>query len=71
MLNDRLIKVKKGDQDSNIKINFFIMIDFEKMILPLVHTKHAAYYFIRLDSISEINGHDWLLVNYIPDEANV
>ncbi|CAF2174953.1 unnamed protein product [Rotaria magnacalcarata] len=43
--------------------------DFDKMLLPLVQKNHAAYYFIRLDTISEINGHNWLLITYIPDEA--
>lgn len=41
------------------------------MLPPLVQHNHAAYYLIRLDTISEISGHDWLLINYIPDEANV
>ncbi|CAF0820152.1 unnamed protein product [Rotaria sp. Silwood1] len=43
--------------------------DFDKMISPLVQNDHAAYYFIRLDTISELNGHNWLLITYIPDEA--
>lgn len=45
--------------------------DFQKMIPPLVKAKHAAYYFVRLDSISEISGHNWLLIVYIPDDAQV
>ncbi|CAF0938672.1 unnamed protein product [Rotaria sordida] len=43
--------------------------DFDKMIPPLVENNHAAYYFIRLDTISELNGHNWLLITYISDEA--
>jgi hypothetical protein len=42
------------------------------MIPPLVRkNRAAAYYFIRLDTISEISGHNWLLITYIPDEAKV
>jgi hypothetical protein len=41
------------------------------MIPPLVRKNRAAYYFIRLDTISEISGHTWLLITYIPDEAKV
>jgi len=41
------------------------------MIPPLVQTNDAAYYFIRLDTISEMSGHNWLLITYIPDEATV
>ena len=41
------------------------------MIPPLVQRSHPAYYFIRLDTISEISGHNWLLITYIPDDANV
>jgi len=45
--------------------------DFDQMIPPLVRKNRAAYYFIRLDTISEISGHTWLLITYIPDEAKV
>lgn len=41
------------------------------MIPPLVQQNRPAYYFIRLDTISEICGHNWLLITYIPDEAKV
>lgn len=41
------------------------------MIPPLVVPTRAAYYFVRLDTISEISGHNWLLIVYIPDEAKV
>jgi hypothetical protein len=41
------------------------------MIPPLVRNNRAAYYFIRLDTISEISGHNWLLITYIPDDAKV
>jgi len=41
------------------------------MIPPLVRYNRAAYYFIRLDTISEISGHNWLLITYIPDESKV
>ena len=41
------------------------------MISPLVRTDRAAYYFVRLDTINEISGHDWLLITYIPEEAAV
>ncbi len=50
---------------------FFCFIDFDKMIPPLVRNNRPAYYFIRLDTISEISGHNWLLITYIPDEAKV
>ncbi|CAF0863300.1 unnamed protein product [Adineta ricciae] len=45
--------------------------DFDKMVPPLVHHKHPAYFFIRLDTISELSGHNWLLITYIPDDATV
>lgn len=45
--------------------------DFDKMIPSLVEKNRPAYYFIRLDTISEISGHNWLLIVYIPDEAKV
>ncbi|CAF1216208.1 unnamed protein product [Adineta steineri] len=45
--------------------------DFDQMIPPLVQKNRPAYYFIRLDTISEISGHNWLLIVYIPDEARV
>ncbi|CAF1563673.1 unnamed protein product [Adineta ricciae] len=45
--------------------------DFEKLISPLVQPNRPAYYFIRLDTINEISGHNWLLIVYIPDEAKV
>jgi hypothetical protein len=41
------------------------------MIPPLVGANRAAYYFIRLDTISEISGYNWLLITYIPDDAKV
>jgi len=41
------------------------------MIPPLVKQNRSAYYFVRLDTISEIRGHNWLLIVYIPDEAKV
>ena len=46
-------------------------LDFEKMIPPLVKQNRPAYYFVRLDTISEISGHNWLLIVYIPDESKV
>lgn len=46
-------------------------LDFEKMIAPLVKQNRPAYYFVRLDTISEISGHNWLLIVYIPDESKV
>lgn len=55
-----------------ILINSFLSLkDFEKMIPPLVQKNHAGYYFVRLDTISELSGHNWLLITYIPDEAPV
>jgi len=45
--------------------------DFDRMIPPLVEKNRPAYYFVRLDTISEISGHNWLLIVYIPDEAKV
>jgi len=41
------------------------------MIPPLVEQNRAAYYFIRLDTVNEISGHNWLLISYIPDAAKV
>jgi hypothetical protein len=41
------------------------------MIPPLVKPNRPAFYFVRLDTISEISGHNWLLIVYIPDEAKV
>jgi hypothetical protein len=41
------------------------------MIPPLVRSHRPAYYFIRLDTISEISGHNWLLITFIPDDAKV
>ena len=41
------------------------------MIPPLVKPNRAAFYFVRLDTISEISGHNWLLIVYIPDDAKV
>jgi hypothetical protein len=41
------------------------------MIPPLVKHNRPAFYFVRLDTISEISGHNWLLIVYIPDEAKV
>ncbi len=41
------------------------------MIPPLVKQNRAAYYFVRLDTISELSGHNWLLIVYIPDDAKV
>ena len=46
-------------------------LDFDRMIPPLVEKNRPAYYFVRLDTISEISGHNWLLIVYIPDEAKV
>ena len=46
-------------------------LDFEKMVPPLVKQNRPAYYFVRLDTISEISGHNWLLIVYIPDDAKV
>ncbi|CAF0906034.1 unnamed protein product [Adineta steineri] len=45
--------------------------DFDKFIPPLVKQNRPGYYFVRLDSISEISGHNWLLIVYIPDETKV
>ncbi|CAF1002276.1 unnamed protein product [Rotaria sordida] len=45
--------------------------DFDKMIPPLIHKTQPAYYFVRLDTISEISGHNWLLIVYIPEDAKV
>jgi hypothetical protein len=41
------------------------------MIPSLVQQNRAAYYFVRLDTISEISGHNWLLIVYIPEDAKV
>ena len=41
------------------------------MIPPLMEKYHPAYFFIRLDTISEISGHNWLLITFIPDDAKV
>ncbi len=41
------------------------------MIPPLIRNNRPAYYFIRLDTISEISGHNWLLITFIPDDAKV
>jgi hypothetical protein len=40
------------------------------MIPPLVKHNRPAFYFVRLDTVSE-SGHNWLLIVYIPDEAKV
>ncbi|UJR35849.1 hypothetical protein I4U23_028593 [Adineta vaga] len=45
--------------------------DFEQMIPPLVKSNRPAYYFVRLDTVNEISGHNWLFIVYIPDEAKV
>lgn len=45
--------------------------DFDKIIPPLAKQNRAAYYFVRLDTVSEISGHNWLLIVYIPDDAKV
>lgn len=45
--------------------------DFDKMIAPMVQADRPAYYFVRLDTISELSGHNWLLIVYIPDDAKV
>ena len=45
--------------------------DFDKIIPPLAKQNRAAYYFVRLDTISEISGHNWLLIVYIPDDSKV
>ncbi len=67
MPNEHLMKVQK------LKPAFITVCfkDFDKMIPPLVQNNGAAYYFIRLDTISEMSGHNWLLITYIPDEATV
>lgn len=49
----------------------FVCKDFDRIIPPLVQPKSPAFYFVRLDTISEISGHNWLLIVYIPDEAKV
>lgn len=41
------------------------------MIAPMVQADRPAYYFVRLDTISELSGHNWLLIVYIPDDAKV
>lgn len=41
------------------------------MIPPLVRKFWPAFYFVRLDTINEISGHNWLLIVYIPDETKV
>jgi hypothetical protein len=61
----------EGSLISEISIILFIYIDFEKMIPSLVEQNRAAYYFIRLDTVNEISGHNWLLISYIPDAAKV
>ena len=48
-----------------------LLLDFAKMIPPLIEKHHPAYFFIRLDTISEISGHNWLLITFIPDDAKV
>lgn len=45
--------------------------DFERMIPPLVRNNRPAFYFVRLDTISELSGHNWLLITFIPDDAKV
>lgn len=59
--------VAKGEHKAEHSFNE----DFDRMIPPLVSSTRAAYYFVRLDTISEISGHNWLLIVYIPDEAKV
>lgn len=49
----------------------FFRSDFDKMIAPMVQADRPAYYFVRLDTISELSGHNWLLIVYIPDDAKV
>lgn len=41
------------------------------MIPPLVRNNRPAFYFVRLDTISELSGHNWLLITFIPDDAKV
>jgi hypothetical protein len=41
------------------------------MIPPLVQQNRPAFYFIRLDTTSEISGYNWLLIVYIPDVTKV
>jgi hypothetical protein len=41
------------------------------MIPPLVEQNRPAFYFVRLDTVNEISGHNWLLILYIPDNAKV
>ncbi len=41
------------------------------MIPPLVEQNRSAFYFIRLDTVNELSGHNWLLISYIPDVAKV
>ncbi|CAF4546842.1 unnamed protein product [Rotaria sp. Silwood1] len=59
--------VAKGEHNAERTFNE----DFDKMIPPLIHKHRPAYYFVRLDTISEISGHNWLLIVYIPDDAKV
>lgn len=61
-------KKKTEDQQTRFSFSF---IDFAKMIPPLMEKYHPAYFFIRLDTISEISGHNWLLITFIPDDAKV
>ncbi len=46
-------------------------LDFGTMIPPLVQQNRPAFYFIRLDTTSEISGYNWLLIVYIPDVTKV
>ncbi|CAF2387793.1 unnamed protein product [Rotaria sp. Silwood2] len=65
-------------KDGHIRVSV-VVIENEKLVCKEEHNAertfnqvqndHAAYYFIRLDTISELNGHNWLLLTYIPDEA--
>ncbi|CAF3072202.1 unnamed protein product [Rotaria sp. Silwood2] len=59
--------VKKAEHNAEQTFNE----DFDKMIPPLIDKHRPAYYFVRLDTISELSGHNWLLIVYIPDDAKV
>ncbi|CAF4370626.1 unnamed protein product [Rotaria magnacalcarata] len=59
--------VAKGEHQAEQTFNQ----DFDKMIPPLIQKHRSAFYFVRLDTISELSGHNWLLIVYIPDDAKV